>query len=144
VAGVMPGSPADKAGIKGGNIIQNCSHEKNDIFKKSFATLAEKYQDEDMYYSNYENFGFTRHCDLEIHSKKNAFANVSVISRYSFVNTYMSTFKAVERHGKLEYVARQVDYNKKPLVFTVKDVDKKIKNITVRPENKRHYLFKWL
>jgi hypothetical protein len=139
VAGVIPGSPADRAGIKAGNIIQKCSHEKNDIFKESFFTLLEKREKEKLFYFDYEGFGFTRGCKLRLRSSDSGIRNGT---SSPFINTYMSSQRAVIRYGpKLEYVDRQVDYDRKPLVFTVKDINKKTWAITVRPEEKYHYSF---
>jgi hypothetical protein len=42
VAGVIPNSPADKAGIKPGDMIKKCSVGNNRLFKKSFINLRAK------------------------------------------------------------------------------------------------------
>jgi hypothetical protein len=139
VAGVIPGSPADKAGIEAGYVIQKCSYDKNDIFKKSFAALLEKHRERDMYYCDYEIFDFTRRCGLRLGQYDNGFKNGT---SSPFLNTYMSTYKAVLRYGpRLEYVSRDVDYDKKPLVFTVKDGKRQTLKMTVRPEKKSYYFF---
>jgi hypothetical protein len=126
VAGVISGSPADKAGIKAGHIIQKCSYGKNDIFKKPFVTLEEKQLKEDFYYCDYANFDFDRICSLEMRATNGLCAS----NRSPFVGTYMSTKSVVD--GK--YVEKKVDYDKKPLVFTVKDATGQTRKIAVRPK----------
>ncbi|MDR1338730.1 MAG: hypothetical protein LBK58_01525 [Prevotellaceae bacterium] len=128
VAGVIPNSPADRAGIKAGVIIQKCSYGKNDIFKKSYNKLLEKISDNRLKMFDYEDFDITRTCDIRYER------TVDIINS-PFVDTYISYCKPVISWGELKkYDTKPVDYDKKPLVFTVKDIDGRTKNITVRPK----------
>jgi hypothetical protein len=135
VGGVIPDSPADKAGIKAGAVIQKCSYGKNDIFKKTYNELVKKDGNKQLMMFNYENFDVTRECEIK-------YENAGDIINSPFVDTYISYYKPVISWGELKkYDTKPVDYDKKPLVFTVKDIDGKTKNITVRPKEVTNFFF---
>jgi membrane-associated protease RseP (regulator of RpoE activity) len=129
VVGVFPDSPAEKAGIKSGDVIKKSTNGKNTIFKKSFNSL-EKKDDEITRYNNVsfrKNFAFNR------------------ISKFGqdkspFDNTYMSFWTSLPA-GFLTWLYKDTNYDKNPPVFTVRGGDKKMRQVAVTPEKCFYWYF---
>jgi hypothetical protein len=121
VAGVIPDSPADNAGIKAGDVIKKCSIGNNKMFKKTFISLYEDHS-MDGYSYTYPRFKLTRQYSFlangrNVHNKS-PFANTYMNYRYRF--SYESDYTIT-------------DHDKKPPVFTVEGNDKKTRKVTVKP-----------
>jgi len=126
VSGVVPGSPAEKAGIKAGDIIKYSSWGKNQIiFAKSYSKLIEKRKP--MYYHTDADYELTRVVDLH-------FGNY--IS--PFQSTYMSVFM---KKNKYPYYESEISHGSKPLIFTVKSADGKTKKVEINPIKTRGQRF---
>jgi hypothetical protein len=128
VCGVIPGSPADKAGIKAGDIIKKCTWKKNGhytnrtIFRKSYDKLVKKERGIEKYHRNYEKFALTRTSNSYRDQTSSPFDDI-----------YMSLFKfpiVILRSS----TPVPTGYDKQPLVFTVERSDRKKQKITVHPE----------
>ncbi|MDR3350385.1 MAG: DUF4136 domain-containing protein [Prevotellaceae bacterium] len=123
VAGVIPGSPADKAGIKAGDVIKKCSAGNNQIFKKPLRALYAKADKKSLYFSNYGRFELTRKTDY-------TFEYGGEFRGYPFVNTYMSYWVTT---GIMGDKFKETNYDKNPPVFTVMDSNNKTRKVTITP-----------
>jgi hypothetical protein len=124
VVGVIPDSPADRAGIKAGNVIKKCSAGNNQIFKKSYSSLLEKADKKMFYHFNYERFALTRTSEFQLEMGAD-------YRGYPLHNIYMS-YQIIA--GFVGDKRELTNYDKNPPVFTVQyGGGKKTGKVTVTP-----------
>ena len=128
VVGIVPNSPAARAGIKAGDIIQSSSWGSKEIFKKSFNKLSESIENLKTYHWNYEDFALTR-----------ASANRYEDYKYNspFQNTYMSCYEK----RKNEFNFDEISHGVAPLILKVKSEDGSTKKIALDPIKTRCDVF---
>lgn len=134
VSGVVPDSPAEKAGIKAGDIVKSCSWGNNKIFRKSFVELYGSIKGLAIYHFNSKDFALTRASNSRYWD-----------SKYSspFQSTYMSYFKK----RKKEFTFDEISHGSEPLIFTIKNtnmatnLDGATKKVTVNPIITREKIF---
>lgn len=136
IAGVIPDSPAEKAGIKIGDVIKKSSFGKDVIFKESLISLMEKSQNYQKVHCNYDNFPLKRYSEIRLDDSG---SGASFEHRfYPFIEIYTSCrmHKMSSWTGKYTEEIIENDYEKKPLVFQMIDSNKKKKKVTIVPEKK--------
>jgi len=124
VTGVIPNSPAEKAGIKAGNIIKSSSWGTNTIFKNTYKKLIETSSknpiESDTRHLNYGDFALYRASNM-------MYGNYSYES--PFMSTYISNYKKRKNLSQFD----EISHGSKPLIFTIKSVDGKTKKVEVNP-----------
>jgi hypothetical protein len=142
VNGVIPNSPAEKAGIKSGDIIKRCSWGTQEIFKKSYNKLNEPTSSNlftgmpigiitetltGVRTNNLQTYHFN-HGDFELTRASNSrYENYKDNSPFQF--TYMSYYKK----RKNAFAFDEISHGSKPLIFTIKNVGGITKQIEVDP-----------
>jgi hypothetical protein len=121
VAGVVPDSPAAKAGIKAGEVIQKSSAYNNRIFKVSFSSLM-RIKDVGLGEAvDYTGFNSSRFAEFKRHAP-----------RYSKHSPFSLTYMTCRFYNDWDK-KQTITYDKKPLVFTVKGSNGKTREVSVRP-----------
>ncbi|MDR0714555.1 MAG: DUF4136 domain-containing protein [Bacteroidales bacterium] len=141
VNGVIPDSPADRAGIKAGDIIKKCSAGNNKMFKESYRFLDQNHNMNGYSYE-YKGFQLTMQYNFLANNRgvhnRDPFANTYMNYRYRFAyNSTTTVFGFVGSTGRstLAYDSNYTttDYDKNPPVFTVMGSDKKTRKVTITP-----------
>jgi hypothetical protein len=144
VAGVVPNSSADIAGIRAGDIIKKSSYGDNHIFKESVAKLSEQV-----------NEWVLKHVSVPINkSINNEYKSLTFrvlycydipwcIYKSPFYGTYISSKELIDGGWQVVYTDyidfidnfKDIEYKAaNPLIFTIKRHDKSVEKIAVVPK----------
>jgi hypothetical protein len=128
VVGVIPDSPADKAGIKAGDRIKKCSAGHDQIYKRPYSAIQRQIAaNTELYHVRYSRFALTRETEFRLWHEW-AYNR----SEYPFANTYMS-YRKIAAFSSNDYEYRRTDYDQNPPIFTVESGNKKTRKVTVTP-----------
>ena len=127
VSGVVPDSPAEKAGIKAGDMIINSSWGTQEIFKQSYNKLVEKTRNLNTYHFNYSDFELYRMSYTRYQDSK-------------YVSPFMSTYISAFQKKKNQFAYDEISRGSKPLIFTVKR-EKSTKKIEMKPIKTEEVIF---
>ena len=122
VTGVVPDSPADKAGIKPGDMIKSSSWGSNAIFKKSFDEVEEAGFTNGYFRGLPDGFALYRSASLQPTGG----------SKSPLESTYMSCYEM----EKNVYV--KISRGSEPLIFTIKGENGKKREVEVKPIKANH------